>query len=121
MVLVEVVVVLAVLGSRAAALWCSRSQVGGGAQAKAQLGPELAPPGVQGEGGLAPHPPHPCEGGVEGGGLRPVGVEAVGEVHDVVGGGHGGEAAITGLAILAACCLSEAGAVEGRSAFQEVW
>ena len=104
MVLMEVVVVLVVLGSRAAALWCSRSQVGGGAQAKAQLGPELAPPGVQGEGGLAPHPPHPCEGGVEGGGLRPVGVEAV-VVHGGGGGGHDGGSFTAGPAILAACCL----------------
>ena len=90
-VLVVVLVVLVVLGSWATmAPWWSRSQVGEGAQAKAELGPDLASPGVQGEGGLAPHPPHPGEGGVEGGGLRPVGVEAVFVLH-----GSGGGAVVT--------------------------
>ena len=52
------------------------------------------------------HGPHPSKGGVQGVGLGPVGVEA-GEVHGVGGGGHGGEAATTRPAILAACSLSE--------------
>ena len=105
-VVVLVVVVLVVLGSRATTPWSSRSQVGGGAQAKAEVGPDLLPPGVQGEEGLAAHGPHPPEGGVEVVGLGPVGVGA-GVVHVVSGGGHGGEVATTGAAILAACCLSE--------------
>ena len=80
--------------------------MGGGAQAKAEVGPDLPPPGVQGEEGLAAHGPHPPEGGVEVVGLGPVGVGA-GVVHVVSGRGHGDEVATTGAAILAACCLSE--------------
>ena len=105
--MVVVVVVLLVLGSSSStstAPWCSRSPVGGGAQAKAELGPDLPTPGVQGQGGLAPRPPHPREGVVEGGGLRPVGVEAVVE-HGGGGGGHDGGSFTAGPAILAACCL----------------
>ena len=61
--------------------WSSRPQVGGGAEAQAELCLELAPLGLEVEGGLPPLAPDPGEGGVEGGGLRPVGVEA--GVHDV--------------------------------------
>ena len=61
-----------------------------GAEAKAQLGPGLAPPGVQVEGGLPAPPPAAEEGGEEGVHLRLVGVE-----HDVGGDHGGGEAAPT--------------------------
>ena len=61
--------------------WSSRPQVGGGAEAQAELCLELPPLGLEVEGGLPPLAPDPGEGGVEGGGLRPVGVEA--GVHDV--------------------------------------
>ena len=63
--------------------WSSRPQVGGGAEAQAELCLELPPLGLEVEGGLPPLAPDPGEGGVEGGGLRPVGVEA--GVHDVGG------------------------------------
>ena len=102
MALVLVVVLVLVSRSNAStAPWSSRSQVGGGAKDKAELCPDLPPLGVQGEAGLAARGPHPREGGVQGVGLRPVGVEAV-EVHC---GGHGGGSFTTGPAILAACCL----------------
>ena len=87
--------------------------MGGGAQAKAEVGPDLSPPGLQGEAGLAADGPDPPEGGVEGVGLSPVGVEAV-VVH---GGGHGVGSFTTGPAILSACCLNS-GAVEGTSELQ---
>ena len=93
--------------------------MGGGAQAKAELGPDLPTPGVQGQGGLAPRPPHPREGVVEGGGLRPVGVEAV-VVHGGGGGGHDGGSFTAGPAILAACCLN-AGRVGETSDLKEHW
>ena len=98
-VVVVVVVGLLVLVSRSStASRSSRSQVGGGAQAKAELGPDLPPPGVQGEERLAALGPHPPEGGVEGVGFRPVGVEAGLVVHLAQGGGS-----FTRPAILAAC------------------
>ena len=84
-VLVVLVLMLVLVSRSSTASWCSRSQVGGGAQAKAELGSDLPPPGFQGEAGLAPHGPHPSKGGVQGVGLGPVGVEA-GEVHGVGGG-----------------------------------
>ena len=46
-----------------------------GAEAKAEVGPGLAPPGVQVEGGLPPRPPAAEEGGEEGVDLGLVGVE----------------------------------------------
>ena len=49
-----------------------------GTEAKAELGPGLAPPGLQVEGGLPPRPPAAEEGGEEGVDLGLVGVE-----HDV--------------------------------------
>ena len=61
-----------------------------GAEAKAELGPGLAPPGVQVEGGLPPRPPAAEEGGEEGVHLRLVGVE-----HGVGVDHGGGEAAPT--------------------------
>ena len=64
----------------------SRTQVGGGAETQAKLCLELALLGLEVEGGLPPLAPDPGEGGVEGGGLRPVGVQA-GVVHDVGGPG----------------------------------
>ena len=76
-------------------VWASRCAWPRGAwraEAKAQLGPGLAPPGLQVEGGLPPRPPAAEEGGEEGVDLRLVGVE-----HVVVGGegDHGGgEAAL---------------------------
>ena len=70
------------------------------AEAKAQLGPGLAPPGLQVEGGLPPRPPAAEEGGEEGVHLRLVGVE-----HDVGGDHGGGEAAPTRL-ILALVTLN---------------
>ena len=71
-----------------------------GAEAKAQLGPGLAPPGLQVEGSPPPRPPVAEEGGEEGVHLRLVGVE-----HDVGGDHGGGEAAPTRL-ILALVTLN---------------
>ena len=77
-----------------------------GAEAEAQLSPDLAPPGVEMEGGLPPSPTDPLEGGEEGVGLHPGGLEAAVVVHVGVGGGHGGEAVTTGPAILAGVALN---------------
>ena len=70
------------------------------AEAKAQLGPGLAPPGVQVEGGLPAPPPAAEEGGEEGVDLRLVGVE-----HGV-GVGHGGSEAAPTRPILALLTLN---------------
>ena len=97
---VVLLVVLASLGDR----W-SWPGLTWGAEAEAQLSPDLAPLGVEVEGGLPPRPPDPLEGGKEGVGLCPGVVEAVVVVHVGVGGGHGGEAVTTGPAILAGVAL----------------
>ena len=88
------------LGVMVLARRCTWPRGAWGAEAKAQLGPGLAPPGVQVEGGLPAPPPAAEEGGEEGVHLRLVGVE-----HDVGGDHGGGEAAPTRL-ILALVTLN---------------
>ena len=80
----------------------------GGTEAQAQLSPDLAPPGLQVEVGLAPLPPEAGEDGDEAVDLRLVEVVVV-VVHGV-GGGHGGEAASSSPAILAGVTLPETAA-----------
>ena len=95
-------------------VWASRCAWPRGAwraEAKAQLGPGLAPPGLQVEGGLPPRPPAAEEGGEEGVDLGLVGVE-----HGVGGGGdHGGGKAAPTAAILALVTLERGPCCRERS------